>query len=98
MLATTGIYHRLITHKSYRPRLGEWVGCVVAARPSDGAKLVESPPSGHHQHTDQVLDSIRPYSPQGIAIFVVHELVVLSRRTFPTKMPSDVENDGPTAD
>ena len=97
MLATTGIYHRLITHKSYQaPVWVKWVGCVVAASAGQmGPSWWKSHHLAHHQHTDQVLDSHSPHtSPQGMNGFLwSHGLWLLSRRTFPTRLPSDVEND-----
>ena len=97
MLATTGIYHRLITHKSYQaPDWVKWVGCVVAASAGQmGPSWWKAHHLAHHQHTDQVLDSHSPHtSPQGMSGFLwSHGLWLLSRRTFPTRLPSDVEND-----
>ncbi|HZG39755.1 MAG TPA: acyl-CoA desaturase [Nodosilinea sp.] len=97
MLATTGIYHRLITHKSYQaPVWVKWVGCVVAASAGQmGPSWWKAHHLAHHQHTDQVLDSHSPHtSPQGMSGFLwSHGVWLLSRRTFPTKLPSDVEND-----
>jgi stearoyl-CoA desaturase (Delta-9 desaturase) len=97
MLATTGIYHRLITHKSYQaPVWVKWVGSVVAASAGQmGPSWWKAHHLAHHQHTDQELDSHSPHTaPRGIGGFLwSHGVWLLSRRTFPTRLPNDVEND-----
>lgn len=97
MLATTGIYHRLITHKSYQaPVWVKWVGSIVAASAGQmGPSWWKAHHLAHHQHTDQVLDSHSPHTPpQGMSGFLwSHGIWLLSRRCFPTKLPGDVESD-----
>jgi stearoyl-CoA desaturase (Delta-9 desaturase) len=54
MLATTGIYHRLITHKSYQaPAPVLWVGSIVAAAAGQmGQSWWKAHHLSHHQHAD----------------------------------------------
>jgi stearoyl-CoA desaturase (delta-9 desaturase) len=62
MLATTAIYHRLITHGSYRaPRLVHWIGSVVGASAGQmGPSWWKAHHLAHHRHVDTDLD---PHSP-----------------------------------
>ncbi|HEY9648783.1 MAG TPA: acyl-CoA desaturase [Chroococcidiopsis sp.] len=97
MLATTGIYHRLLTHKSYRaPALVLWVGSVIAAAAGQmGPSWWKAHHLTHHQHADQPRDPHSPYTPsQGIKGFYWSQGGwLLSKNFFPAKLPSDVEND-----
>lgn len=97
MLATTGIYHRLLTHKSYQapvPLL--WIGSIVAASAGQmGPSWWKAHHIAHHQYSDQALDPHSPYThAQGIKGFYWSQGGwLLSPHFFPTKLPSDVEND-----
>jgi stearoyl-CoA desaturase (delta-9 desaturase) len=97
MLGTTGIYHRLLTHKSYQvstPLL--WIGCIVTASAGQmGPSWWKAHHMSHHQHSDQALDTHSPYAPvQGIRGFLWSQGGwLLSSRFFPDKLPSDVESD-----
>jgi stearoyl-CoA desaturase (Delta-9 desaturase) len=97
MLATTSIYHRLLTHKSYQaPALVLWVGCVVAAAAGQmGPSWWKAHHLNHHQHADGDQDPHSPYTPaQGIRGFYWSQGGwLLSPRFFPAKLPSDVESD-----
>ncbi len=97
MMATTGIYHRLITHKSYQaPSLVKWVGCIVAASAGQmGPSWWKAHHLAHHQHTDQALDNHSPHTPsQGIKGFLWSQGGwLLTQRNFPTKLPNDIESD-----
>lgn len=97
MLATTGIYHRLLTHKSYQaPAPVLWVGSMVAAAAGQmGPSWWKAHHLAHHQHADQALDPHSPYTPaQGIAGFYWSQAGwLLSPRFFPAKLPRDVESD-----
>jgi stearoyl-CoA desaturase (Delta-9 desaturase) len=98
MLATTGIYHRLLTHKSYQaPASVLWVGSIVAAAAGQmGPSWWKAHHMAHHQHADQALDPHSPYIPvQGLKGFYWSQAGwLLSPRFFPAKLPMDVESDG----
>ncbi len=97
MLATTGIYHRLLTHKSYQaPAPVLWVGSIVAAAAGQmGPSWWKAHHMAHHQHVDRDLDPHSPYTPtQGIRGFYWSQGGwLLSSRFFPAKLPIDVERD-----
>ena len=97
MLATTSIYHRLLTHKSYRsPVPVLWVGCIVAAAAGQmGPSFWKAHHITHHQHADQELDPHSPHTPfQGIKGFCWSQGGWLfSPRFFPSNLPNDVESD-----
>jgi stearoyl-CoA desaturase (delta-9 desaturase) len=67
MLATTAIYHRLITHTSYRaPRPVAWIGAAVAASAGQmGPSWWKAHHLAHHRHVDT-------------APSILHTLAVLS--------------------
>ena len=96
-IATSTIYHRLLTHKSYQAsRLVLWVGSVVAAAAGQmGPSWWKAHHLTHHQHVDQDLDPHSPYTPaQGIRGFLwAQGGWLLSPRFFPGKLPNDVEGD-----
>jgi len=97
MLATTGIYHRLLTHKSYQtPPLFLWIGCIVGASAGQmGPSWWKAHHMNHHQHSDQALDTHSPYIPsQGLKGFLWSQGGwLLSPNFFPAKLPNDVESD-----
>ena len=97
MLATTGIYHRLLTHKSYQaPILVLWVGSIIAAAAGQmGPSWWKAHHMTHHQYVEQDLDPHSPYTPtQGIRGFLWSQGGwLLSSQFFPAKLPADVEND-----
>ncbi len=97
MLATTGIYHRLLTHKSYQaPHLVLWVGSIVAAAAGQmGPSWWKAHHMTHHQNADRNLDPHSPHSPsQGMrGFFWSQGGWLFSRQFFPTKLPIDVESD-----
>lgn len=97
MLATTSIYHRLLTHKSYQaPAPVLWVGCIVAAAAGQmGPSWWKAHHLAHHQYVEQDLDPHSPHTPiQGIGGFYWSQGGwLLSPRFFPAKLPMDVEND-----
>ena len=97
MLATTGIYHRLLTHKSYQaPAPILWVGSIVASAAGQmGPSWWKAHHMTHHQHVEQDLDPHSPYTPfQGIKGFYWSQGGwLLSSNFFPAKLPVDVEND-----
>lgn len=97
MLATTGIYHRLLTHKSYQaPAPVLWIGCVVAAAAGQmGPSWWKAHHLTHHKHTDQPQDPHSPYAPaQKVGGFYWSQGGWLLSSTFlPTQLPKDVESD-----
>ena len=97
MLATTGIYHRLLTHKSYQaPAPVLWIGSVVAAAAGQmGPSWWKAHHLTHHQHPDQALDPHSPYAPaQKVGGFYWSQGGwLLSSQFLPAKLPTDVEND-----
>ncbi|WP_413161490.1 acyl-CoA desaturase [Capilliphycus salinus ALCB114379] len=97
MLATTGIYHRLLTHKSYQAPIGVlWVGSIIAAAAGQmGPSWWKAHHMTHHQYVEQDLDPHSPYTPmQGIrGFFWSQGGWLLSSKFFPAKLPIDVEND-----
>ncbi len=98
MLATTAIYHRLLTHKSYQaPRLILWLGCLVGASAGQmGPSWWKAHHLSHHYHADQKDDPHSPYQPKyGLSGFYWSQGAwLLSPRFFPAKLPKDVESDG----
>ena len=97
MLATTGIYHRLLTHRSYQaPAVVLWVGCAVAAAAGQmGPSWWKAHHLTHHQQADRELDPHSPYTPaSGLRGFWWSQAGwLLSPRFFPAKLPIDVESD-----
>lgn len=97
MLATTGIYHRLLTHKSYQaPKVLLWIGCLIGASAGQmGPSWWKAHHLAHHQGADQVLDPHSPYTPaKGLKGFYWSQGGwLLSRQFFPSKLPTDVEQD-----
>jgi stearoyl-CoA desaturase (Delta-9 desaturase) len=96
-MATTSIYHRLITHKSYQaPVWVKWVGSVVAASAGQfGPSCWKAHHLAHHQHTDKTLDPHSPYTPlqNSWGFYWSHVGWLLSPRLLPAKLPLDVESD-----
>ncbi|MBE9076103.1 acyl-CoA desaturase [Romeria aff. gracilis LEGE 07310] len=97
MLATTGIYHRLLTHKSYQaPAPVLWIGSIVAAAAGQmGPSWWKAHHMAHHRHADQATDPHSPYVPtQGAEAFYRSQGGwLLSPAFFPDRLPSDVERD-----
>ncbi|MEH2051963.1 acyl-CoA desaturase [Nostoc sp.] len=97
MLATTGIYHRLLTHKSYQaPTSVLWVGSIVAASAGQmGPSWWKAHHIAHHQSSDQEKDPHSPYTPfKGIKGFWWSQAGWLfSPQFFPSKLPRDVESN-----
>jgi stearoyl-CoA desaturase (delta-9 desaturase) len=96
-MATTAIYHRLITHRSYQaPNWIKWMGCLVAASAGQmGPSWWKAHHLTHHQHTDGALDPHSPLIPhQGMGGFLwSHWGWLFSWKGLPTQLPRDVEND-----
>ena len=97
MLGTTGIYHRLLTHKSYQaPALVLWIGCIITASAGQmGPSWWKAHHLAHHLHADEDLDTHSPHAPVGglWGLYVSQGGWLLSSNFFPTKLPPDVERD-----
>jgi stearoyl-CoA desaturase (delta-9 desaturase) len=97
MLATTAIYHRLITHGSYQaPRLVWWLGSLVAASSGQmGPSWWKAHHLQHHRHVDTPADPHSPLAPQrGWQGFWRSQLGwLLSPDFHPATLPADVEAD-----
>ena len=97
MLATTGIYHRLLTHKSYQtPAPLLWIGSIVAASAGQmGPSWWKAHHLMHHQYVESDRDPHSPYTPVlGLKGFYWSQGGwLLSSRFFPDKLPLDVESD-----
>jgi stearoyl-CoA desaturase (delta-9 desaturase) len=97
MLATTAIYHRLLTHKAYRvSSLFLRLGCIVGASAGQmGPSWWKAHHMAHHRQSDEEGDTHSPFTPftgwrgflwsQGGWLFSSH--------FFPAKLPADVESD-----
>lgn len=97
MLATTAIYHRLITHGSYRaPRAVWWIGSLVAA---SAGQMGPSWWKAHHQIHHRAVDTAAdPHSPLGHAnrwrgFWHAQAGWLLSPDFHPVSLPADVEAD-----
>ena len=97
MFATTGIYHRLLTHRSYQaPKPVLWLGSIVAAAAGQmGPSWWKAHHTAHHQCSDQEHDPHSPYQPfKGAKGFWWSQAGWLFSSTFlPEKLPADVESD-----
>jgi stearoyl-CoA desaturase (delta-9 desaturase) len=97
MLAITAIYHRLITHTSYRaPRPVAWIGAVVAASAGQmGPSWWKSHHRMHHRHVDTAADPHTPMAPSAgwRGLWRSQAGWLLSSGFFPDQLPADVEAD-----
>jgi stearoyl-CoA desaturase (delta-9 desaturase) len=97
MLATTAIYHRLITHTSYRaPRPVAWIGSAVAASAGQmGPSWWKAHHLAHHRHVDTAADPHTPLAPSAgwRGLWRSQAGWLLSSNFFPATLPADVEAD-----
>ncbi|MCP9771683.1 acyl-CoA desaturase [Synechococcus sp. Tobar12-5m-g] len=97
MLATTAIYHRLITHRSYQaPRPVAWIGALVGASAGQmGPSWWKAHHLAHHRHVDTAEDPHSPLAPeQGWRGFWRSQAGwLLQPSFFPARLPADVEAD-----
>ena len=97
MLATTAIYHRLITHASYKaPRAVAWIGSLVAASAGQmGPSWWKAHHQQHHRHVDTAADPHTPLAPTGglRGLWRSQAGWLLSPSFFPESLPADVEAD-----
>jgi len=94
MLSITAIYHRLLTHKSYKaPNPVLWIGCIIAASAGQmGPNWWKAHHLSHHKYVEQNRDPHSPLTPvQGIKGFLWSQGGwLLSNHFFPEKL---TEND-----
>lgn len=97
MLATTAIYHRLLTHGSYQAaRPVWWIGSLVAASAGQmGPSWWKAHHQQHHRHVDTAEDPHTPLQPQaGWRGFWRSQLGWLLGPSFhPQSLPADIEAD-----
>jgi stearoyl-CoA desaturase (delta-9 desaturase) len=97
MLATTAIYHRLITHGSYRaPRLVWWVGSVIATSAAQmGPSWWKAHHLEHHRHVDGSGDPHSPLHADQAWKGLLHAQFgwLLGPGFHPVSLPADVEGD-----
>lgn len=91
MLAITGIYHRLLTHKAYSsPAPVKWIGSFIASAAGQmGPSWWKAHHEEHHRFTDQPQDphsSVRGFQWS-------HYQWLLSKNFLPSRLPPDVEQD-----
>ena len=91
MLAITGIYHRLLTHKAYStPAPVKWIGSFIASSAGQmGPNWWKAHHEEHHRFTDKPQD---PHSSVR-GINWSHYGWLLSNNFLPAKLPADVEQD-----
>ncbi|MBE9064861.1 acyl-CoA desaturase [cf. Phormidesmis sp. LEGE 11477] len=91
MLAITGIYHRLLTHKSYSaPKPVKWVGSIIACAAGQmGPSWWKGHHDEHHLFSDQAGDPHN--STKGF--WWSHYQWLLGGNFLPSKLPADVEKD-----
>jgi len=97
MLATTAIYHRLLTHRSYdtSPTLLR-LGCVVGASAGQmGPSWWKAHHLAHHRGSDAAADVHSPFQPHaGFRGFLWSQGGwLLSPQFLPEALPADVEAD-----
>jgi len=97
MLATTAIYHRLITHGSYRaPRAVWWIGSLVAASAGQmGPSWWKAHHQIHHRAVDTAADPHTPLRHANRWRGFWHSQAgwLLSPEFHPASLPADVEAD-----
>ena len=97
MLATTAIYHRLLTHKAYRaPRLLLWIGSFIAASSGQmGPSWWKAHHQAHHLYADRKMDPHSPHFAKSSIMGLYRAQVgwLVSPSTIPACLPDDVERD-----
>ncbi len=97
MLATTAIYHRLLTHRSYSTSVHLLrLGCLVGASAGQmGPSWWKAHHLAHHRGSDAAADVHSPFHPnRGFQGFVWSQGGwLLSSQFLPEALPADVEAD-----
>lgn len=97
MLATTAIYHRLVTHRSYQAPLPVWwVGSLLAASAGQmGPSWWKAHHEQHHRHVDTGHDPHSPLNHRGGWQGFWHSQAgwLLAPGFHPSQLPADVESD-----
>jgi len=91
MLAITGIYHRLLTHRSYSAIAPvKWIGSSIACSAGQlGPSWWKGHHTDHHRYSDQVGDPHN--STRGFGW--THYRWLLSKSFLPSNLPADIEQD-----
>lgn len=91
MLAITGIYHRLLTHRAYRaPAAIKWIGSLVATTAGQmGPSWWKGHHNDHHLYSDQRHD---PHN-STLGFWWSHQQWLLSPNFLPSRLPADIEQD-----
>ncbi len=91
MLAITGIYHRLLTHRAYStPAPVKWVGSMIASASGQmGPSWWKGHHNEHHIHSDQPRD---PHASIN-GFWWSHYKWLLTKNFLPSKLPADIEKD-----
>ena len=91
MLAITGIYHRLLTHRSYQAIAPvKWIGAIVACSAAQmGPSWWKGHHTEHHRYSDQQGDPHN--STKGFSWS--HYGWLLSDSFLPSSLPADIEQD-----
>jgi stearoyl-CoA desaturase (Delta-9 desaturase) len=91
MLAITGIYHRLLTHRAYcTPAYVKWIGSLVAA---SAGQMGPSWWKGHHVDHHQFVEQPRDPHSSRRGFWWAHYQWLLSRNFLPYRLPADIEQD-----
>jgi stearoyl-CoA desaturase (delta-9 desaturase) len=97
MLGTTAIYHRLLTHGSYRaPRMVWWIGSLVACSSGQmGPSWWKAHHLQHHRHVDTAADPHTPLQSANCWRGFWHSQVgwLLTPEFHPAELPADIEAD-----
>ena len=97
MLGITAIYHRLITHNSYKaPKIVWWIGSIVAASSGQmGPSWWKAHHKDHHRHVDTLHDPHSPLIYKNRLHGFWHSQMgwLLSERFHPSTLPPDIEAD-----
>lgn len=96
-IATTTVYHRLLTHHAYKAhRSILWFGSLLAASAGQlGPSCWKAHHLVHHKHVDKALDPHSPHAPAAGkgGFYWSQGGWLLSSAFFPATLPRDVEND-----
>jgi stearoyl-CoA desaturase (delta-9 desaturase) len=97
MLGITAIYHRLITHNSYKaPRLVWWIGSIITASAGQmGPSWWKAHHKAHHRHVDTLDDPHSPLMYRNRLHGFWHSQIgwILSPGFHPSTLPADIESD-----
>ena len=92
MLAITGIYHRLLTHRSYSAIAPvKWIGSIVACSAAQmGPSWWKGHHNEHHRHSDQQGD---PHNSTNGFSWSHYGWLLTADSFLPSSLPADIEQD-----